>query len=139
MVDLRGFEPLTSSMPWRRAPSYATGPWMLVISWRVLSVDVLSLYAVTGVPASVRHAKFLNWFTLAAHRRVRSGVVALHHPAALCKGWTYYSCSLLVVWVTNYTIPQLFAICKVWYCKFEVEMRGLEPLTSTVRLSRSPS
>ncbi len=30
MVDLRGFEPLTSSMPWRRAPSYATGPFDLV-------------------------------------------------------------------------------------------------------------
>ena len=26
MVDLKGFEPLTSSMPWKRAPNCATGP-----------------------------------------------------------------------------------------------------------------
>lgn len=26
LVDLRGLEPLTSSMPWRRATNYATGP-----------------------------------------------------------------------------------------------------------------
>lgn len=26
LVDLKGFEPLTSSMPWRRAPNCATGP-----------------------------------------------------------------------------------------------------------------
>jgi hypothetical protein len=27
-VDLKGFEPLTSSMPWKRAPNCATGPRM---------------------------------------------------------------------------------------------------------------
>ena len=26
LVDLVGFEPTTSSMPWKRAPSCATGP-----------------------------------------------------------------------------------------------------------------
>ena len=26
MVDLEGFEPSTSSMPWKRAPNCATGP-----------------------------------------------------------------------------------------------------------------
>jgi hypothetical protein len=26
MVDLVGFEPTTSSMPWKRAPNCATGP-----------------------------------------------------------------------------------------------------------------
>ncbi len=26
LVDLKGFEPLTSSMPWKRAPNCATGP-----------------------------------------------------------------------------------------------------------------
>ena len=26
LVDLNGFEPLTSSMPWKRAPNCATGP-----------------------------------------------------------------------------------------------------------------
>jgi hypothetical protein len=26
VVDLKGFEPLTSSMPWKRAPNCATGP-----------------------------------------------------------------------------------------------------------------
>jgi hypothetical protein len=52
MVDLRGFEPLTSSMPWRRAPSYATGPFDLVPG---SVIDIHSLYAITGVPASIRH------------------------------------------------------------------------------------
>src|SRR5579885_1919897 len=27
LVDLEGFEPSTSSMPWKRAPNCATGPW----------------------------------------------------------------------------------------------------------------
>ena len=27
MVDLEGFEPSTSSMPWKRAPNCATGPY----------------------------------------------------------------------------------------------------------------
>jgi hypothetical protein len=31
-VDLVGIEPTTSSMPWKRAPSCATGPF----DWRVL-------------------------------------------------------------------------------------------------------
>ena len=26
LVDLNGFEPMTSSMPWKRAPNCATGP-----------------------------------------------------------------------------------------------------------------
>ena len=30
MVDLEGFEPSTSSMPWRRAPNCATGPRSIV-------------------------------------------------------------------------------------------------------------
>ena len=30
LVDLEGFEPSTSSMPWRRAPNCATGPHSLV-------------------------------------------------------------------------------------------------------------
>ena len=28
MVDLDGFEPSTSSMPWKRAPNCATGPFL---------------------------------------------------------------------------------------------------------------
>ena len=39
LVDLAGIEPATSSMPWKRAPSCATGPllrdttpWVLVTS-----------------------------------------------------------------------------------------------------------
>ena len=28
-MDLKGFEPLTSSMPWKRAPNCATGPHLL--------------------------------------------------------------------------------------------------------------
>ena len=31
LVDLKGFEPLTSSMPWKRAPNCATGPHRKVI------------------------------------------------------------------------------------------------------------
>src|SRR5258707_5801401 len=30
LVDLKGFEPLTSSMPWKRAPNCATGPFVQV-------------------------------------------------------------------------------------------------------------
>jgi hypothetical protein len=30
VVDLRGLEPLTSSMPWMRSSSCATGPYLLV-------------------------------------------------------------------------------------------------------------
>jgi hypothetical protein len=30
-VDLKGFEPLTSSMPWKRAPNCATGPLMTAL------------------------------------------------------------------------------------------------------------
>src|SRR3954454_3844619 len=33
LVDLNGFEPLTSSMPWKRAPNCATGPLREAISW----------------------------------------------------------------------------------------------------------
>src|SRR5579859_6745736 len=74
LVDLRGFEPLTSSMPWRRSPSCATGPGKA----RVCAVfDLLSLYAITGVPTSAQYFR-QNWqnssfskaFTLIAHRRV---------------------------------------------------------------------
>ena len=31
-MDLNGFEPLTSSMPWKRAPNCATGPLCLTKS-----------------------------------------------------------------------------------------------------------
>ena len=34
LVDLIGIEPMTSSMPWKRAPSCATGP----LSGRTLSI-----------------------------------------------------------------------------------------------------
>ena len=37
LVDLIGIEPMTSSMPWKRAPSCATGPQMgnspIVLAW----------------------------------------------------------------------------------------------------------
>ena len=33
LVDLNGFEPLTSSMPWKRAPNCATGP----LAWDVFA------------------------------------------------------------------------------------------------------
>jgi hypothetical protein len=34
MVDLVGIEPTTSSMPWKRAPSCATGPLMQTVKIR---------------------------------------------------------------------------------------------------------
>ncbi len=37
LVDLIGIEPMTSSMPWKRAPSCATGPLqrkdLVILSW----------------------------------------------------------------------------------------------------------
>ena len=30
-MDLKGFEPLTSSMPWKRAPNCATGPSFYIL------------------------------------------------------------------------------------------------------------
>ena len=38
LVDLKGFEPLTSSMPWKRAPNCATGP-LLGNSFRIPSEE----------------------------------------------------------------------------------------------------
>jgi hypothetical protein len=37
-VDLTGIEPVTSSMPWKRAPSCATGP-----HWRGKSIVVYAV------------------------------------------------------------------------------------------------
>jgi hypothetical protein len=39
-VDLKGFEPLTSSMPWKRAPNCATGPRL--VSLIILACECLS-------------------------------------------------------------------------------------------------
>src|SRR6266849_3831955 len=42
LVDLKGFEPLTSSMPWKRAPNCATGPqeeacsYSIFADWRAI-------------------------------------------------------------------------------------------------------
>jgi hypothetical protein len=37
-VDLVGIEPTTSSMPWKRAPSCATGPLGLVVLQRTSNI-----------------------------------------------------------------------------------------------------
>ena len=38
LVDLAGIEPATSSMPWKRAPSCATGPlFSFSLSWAAAS------------------------------------------------------------------------------------------------------
>ena len=34
-MDLDGFEPMTSSMPWKRAPNCATGPSLLFYVMRI--------------------------------------------------------------------------------------------------------
>jgi hypothetical protein len=77
---------------------------------------------------------FFRFFRPAAHRRVRPGDVALQRPATLC---VRVGLLLLLTAYCKDTIPQCFAICKA--LSSVVEMRGLEPLTSTVRLSRSSS
>ena len=59
MVDLRGFEPLTSSMPWRRSPSCATGP-DVVRNENENEFDIHSFYAITGVPKSAKQAGAMN-------------------------------------------------------------------------------
>ena len=38
LVDLIGIEPMTSSMPWKRAPSCATGPHKEGCNFSILSV-----------------------------------------------------------------------------------------------------
>ena len=40
LVDLIGIEPMTSSMPWKRAPSCATGPHRRDISYCRLRLSV---------------------------------------------------------------------------------------------------
>src|SRR5207247_8292784 len=75
-------------------------------------INVHSLYAITGVPTSVRHLTIPGYHACFAHvalRRVRSCAVVLHQPATLCKGWTYYSCSPLVVMNTG-TIHQPYTL-----------------------------
>ena len=47
LVDLVGIEPTTSSMPWKRAPSCATGP-----HWRVILIVFYRTNFVKPVPAS---------------------------------------------------------------------------------------
>ena len=47
MVDLRGLEPLTFSMPWRCSTNCATGPYMMLL----YSVcDLLSIVRYNGRP-----------------------------------------------------------------------------------------
>jgi hypothetical protein len=110
-VDLRGLEPLTSSMPWRRSPNCATGPCTLVQYLTHTLKDGIhecsqlsiysSLYAITGIPTSAQRLEVLlahllfsqrdpfyqicqDTFTLVARRRVRSSIAASQHPATLC-------------------------------------------------------
>jgi hypothetical protein len=40
LVDLDGFEPSTSSMPWKRAPNCATGPTGVFTSMRIAHQSV---------------------------------------------------------------------------------------------------
>jgi hypothetical protein len=39
LVDLKGFEPLTSSMPWKRAPNCATGPQTTESNYTIGTAD----------------------------------------------------------------------------------------------------
>ena len=52
LVDLIGIEPMTSSMPWKRAPSCATGPLLrrtlsILEDWRPF-VNVAGTYPVSS-------------------------------------------------------------------------------------------
>ena len=62
MVDLEGFEPSTSSMPWRRAPNCATGPLARFkdsIALRLLESSVLRRPRMLGttVPSWVEYGQ----------------------------------------------------------------------------------
>src|SRR5437588_11081352 len=97
MVDLRGLEPLTSSMPWMRSSSCATGP-CLSVPGEYLRLKLIIRY-------NGRSGKYYTFQRYQCTQKEASHllltgefgqmVVALHHPATLCKKSTYYSCSLL--------------------------------------------
>jgi hypothetical protein len=44
-VDLIGIEPMTSSMPWKRAPSCATGPLLSILKQVAGGVNVWPSFA----------------------------------------------------------------------------------------------
>jgi hypothetical protein len=90
LVDLRGFEPLTSSMPWRRSPSCATGP--CEDPWPT-NESINSFYALTGVPTSARllysiacKAVEVGLHPYCSQASSVNYVAALQQLAALCKG-----------------------------------------------------
>lgn len=89
LVDLRGLEPLTFSMPWRRSPNCATGPcidWYVCLNRDSLLRDngrarhvLLSCLFMRETCFSMslvyqRNQACQDFFTLAAHRRVQSGL-----------------------------------------------------------------
>ena len=97
-VDLRGLEPLTSSMPWMRSSSCATGPCLsvpgeeylrlkLIIRYNGRSGKYYTFHKYQCTPKEASHLLLTGEFG--------QMVVALHRPATLCKKSTYYSCSPL--------------------------------------------
>src|ERR1700721_592985 len=66
LVDLIGIEPMTSSMPWKRAPSCATGP--LVAEMQLF--HCLRWGGIRQTPASIGDGARLPW-----RMRVRPGLL----------------------------------------------------------------
>ncbi len=90
LVDLRGLEPLTSSMPWMRSSSCATGPNDLRYAL------ILRDNGRTGKSYKLDSTFSLlpNSSNLLLTGEFRQSLTALHQPAALWSVLAYYSCSL---------------------------------------------
>ena len=132
MVDLRGLEPLTSSMPWMRSSSCATGPGNL--RYALILRDI----GRTGKPYNpARPSSHL-------HTRVFQTCCSQASSAIYCSlappGCSLERSGLLLLLTACYSRYYTTTLCALQcIAASTVEMRGLEPLTSTVRLSRSSS
>jgi hypothetical protein len=84
-VDLKGFEPLTSSMPWKRAPNCATGPHTTGLNYTIGDVQDSPRVLAYIREAALQHTASYNETMPKPHRQVP---VAL----ALILGLTSSSC-----------------------------------------------
>ena len=57
MVDRTGFEPVTSSMPWRRATNYANGPVQVP---KLPDIELVPIQTLSNIKASLRRKTRLN-------------------------------------------------------------------------------
>src|SRR5579863_9664780 len=68
LVDLVGIEPTTSSMPWKRAPSCATGPRLAEQLFYCLSLGRASQTARSSLWGCRRPARERDWRSIASAR-----------------------------------------------------------------------